>query len=377
MAINKVKLTSQTAWETEKQINDNFAELEQKVDEIEVPTNTSDLTNDGDGTSPFATEDYVDQNGGKIDSISVNNVPQTIDANKNVNITVPVTAADVNALPDTTKYGANLSLTMNSSTYVITLQLKDQDGNNLGTAQTIDLPLESVVVSGSYDAVNKKVVLTLKDGSTIEFSVADLVAGLQTEITSTNKLDADLVDDSTSANKFVSTTDKSNWNAKYDKPAGGIPASDLAQSYYLANNPYGYTKVERSTTNGNIKINNIETPVYTLPNDVARTSDIPTDLADLNDDATHRLVTDTEKASWNAKQDVVANLTFTDNDSRWSSIDANGFYTLTIVSSLIPQDVFKNGSNNLKEKVMATANYDGTNIYIVTDTKFSGSVSVK
>ena len=48
----------------------------------------------------------------------------------------------------------------------------------MGTAQTIDLPLESVVVSGSYDSATKKVVLTLKDGSTIDFSIADLVSGL-------------------------------------------------------------------------------------------------------------------------------------------------------------------------------------------------------
>lgn len=36
----------------------------------------------------------------------------------------------------------------------------------------------------------------------------------------------------------------------------------------------------------------------------ADTSDIPTDLADLNDDATHRLVTDTEKSTWDNKADV-------------------------------------------------------------------------
>lgn len=144
----------------------------------------------------------------RIDSIKVNGTTQPIDpTNKYVNISVPVTAADVNALPDSTKYGATLSLTMNSTTYVLTAQLKDQDGNNLGTAQTVDLPLESVVVSGSYDAQTKKVVLTLQDGSTVEFSVADLVAGLQTEITAQNMLDADLVDDSTSANKFVSSAD--------------------------------------------------------------------------------------------------------------------------------------------------------------------------
>lgn len=66
---------------------------------LTIPTATSALTNDGDGTSDFATEDYVDQNGGKIDSISVNNVPQTIDANKNVNLDLSgyQTASDVSA----------------------------------------------------------------------------------------------------------------------------------------------------------------------------------------------------------------------------------------------------------------------------------------
>lgn len=117
--------------------------------------------------------------------------------------TIPSTAADVHALPDTTKYGATLSLSINSTTYVVTATLKDQDGNTLGTAQTIDLPLESVVVNGSYDSATKEVVLTLEGGSTIRFSVADLVSGLQSEITSTNKLSADLVDDTSTTNKFV------------------------------------------------------------------------------------------------------------------------------------------------------------------------------
>jgi len=61
---------------------------------LSVPTSTSDLTNDGDGTSNFATEAYVAQNGGKIDTISVNNTQQTI-TNKNVNITVPTALSDL------------------------------------------------------------------------------------------------------------------------------------------------------------------------------------------------------------------------------------------------------------------------------------------
>lgn len=142
-------------------------------------------------------------------------------SNKTINITVPTTAADVNALPDSTKYGASLTLSIDSSTYVVTATLKDQDGNTLGTAQTIDLPLESVVVNGSYDSTNKKIVLTLQSGSTIDIPVADLVAGLQTEITSQNMLDADLVDDSTSTNKFVTASDKTAWNGKQNTIVAG------------------------------------------------------------------------------------------------------------------------------------------------------------
>ena len=77
-----------------------------------------------------------------------------------------------------TDYAASLRMTIDSSTYVVTAQLYNKDGDALGNAQTIDLPLESVVVGGSYDSVNKQVVLTLQNGNTVAFSVADLVNGL-------------------------------------------------------------------------------------------------------------------------------------------------------------------------------------------------------
>jgi hypothetical protein len=153
----------------------------------------------------------IQKNGTAVGTFSAN-----AETAATINITVPIDAADVDALPDTTKYGSSLALSIDGSTYVVTATLKDQDGNTLGTAQTIDLPLETVVVGGSYDDTTKKVVLTLKNGNTIDFSVADLVAGLQTEITSANKLDADLVDDTTSVHKFVTAADKTAWNAKSD-----------------------------------------------------------------------------------------------------------------------------------------------------------------
>jgi len=139
---------------------------------------------------------------------------------------------DVNNLTNytlKTNTGSLIDLEINDTTYVVTLKLKNLDGTII-SADTIDLPLESVVVSGRYDNTTKKVILTLENGSEVDFSVADLVAGLQTEITSSNKLASDLVDDTNSGNKFVTTSEKQTWNNKYDKPNGGIPKADLASA---------------------------------------------------------------------------------------------------------------------------------------------------
>lgn len=57
----------------------------------QVKAKTSDLTNDGDGSdnnSPFATQEYVRVNGGKIDEVQVNGTALPI-VNKAVNVPVP------------------------------------------------------------------------------------------------------------------------------------------------------------------------------------------------------------------------------------------------------------------------------------------------
>lgn len=68
-----------------------------------------------------------------------------------IDITVPVSAADIGALPASTKYAADLSLAINSSTFAMTAKLLDQAGNDLGTTQTITLP-----EGGSSKQINLK-----------------------------------------------------------------------------------------------------------------------------------------------------------------------------------------------------------------------------
>ena len=203
--------------------------LNEKADISDIPTvNNATLT--------------IQKNGTSTGTFSAN-----ASEDVNINLIIPTTASDVSALPDSTKYGAGLSLTINSTNYVMTAQLKDQDGNNLGTAQTIDLPLESVVVNGAYDSVNKKIVLTLQNGTTIDIPVGDLISGLQTEITENNKLDADLVDDSASTNKFVTASDITTWNGKQDVLTAGTDLEIVRGSSGL---PSGYAQLEYIESTG-------------------------------------------------------------------------------------------------------------------------------
>lgn len=76
--------------------------------------------------------------------------------------------------------GASISLSMDTTTYVLTLSLLDANNNVISTQQ-VDLPLESTVVSGSYDNANKELVLTLTSGQTISVPIGDLVDGLVSE----------------------------------------------------------------------------------------------------------------------------------------------------------------------------------------------------
>lgn len=95
---------------------------------------------------------------------------------------------------DITTIADAIVLSINPDTYVMSATLKK--GNAvIAESNTIDLPLETMVVGGSYDSGTKKVILTLKNGQTVEFSVADLVSGLLYSV----EHDSSLTGDGTSA----------------------------------------------------------------------------------------------------------------------------------------------------------------------------------
>lgn len=161
------------------------------VNKPTIPTKVSDLTND----SGFTT------NTGTITGVTMNGVSKGTSGVVDLGTVI----TDVSGKADASAAIGTLSLAIDNTNYQITLSGTKVDGTTFTVSNVIDLPLESVVVNGSYNNTTKKVVLTLQNGNTVDFSVADLVAGLQSEITSTNKLSADLISDGTTNKVYTAT----------------------------------------------------------------------------------------------------------------------------------------------------------------------------
>lgn len=182
-------------------------QLEQRVASIEldaeqVETNTQDIS---DIKSEQITQnENIQTNAGNISTLQgkvetnendIGDIKQE-QTTQNANITnLQTNKADKSEIPDvsdfitkdvndltnytlTTETGSQIELSLNSSNFKMTATLKDKNGNTVDTSNEIDLPLESVVVNASYDSTTKEIVLTLQNGNTVRFSVADLVSGL-------------------------------------------------------------------------------------------------------------------------------------------------------------------------------------------------------
>lgn len=265
------------------------AKVEAKQDKLTAGNNIT-ITNDNVISASGAAganngKLTIEKNGTEVGSFTADQATDTA-----INITVPTTATEVGALADTTKYAANIVMNMDTANYQITTTLKDQDGNSIGNPQTIDLPLESVVVSGAYNAATKEVELTLEDGSKVSFSVADLVAGLQTEITDANKLNADLVDDTTATHKFSTAAEKTKLSGLANiKSVGSGLNLNASTGELTANTP---PTVNNATIT--IQRNGIDVDSFTVNQATNKSINIsvPTTVASLSDAGQYAKKTD-------------------------------------------------------------------------------------
>lgn len=259
-----------------------------KADSSAIPTKTSDLTNDGDGTSEskFATESYVNANGGKIDKIKVNGTQQTI-TNKSVDITVPtnnnqlingagyiigIDSTDVTTALGFTPYNStnpdgyqtsneveSAINTKISSTYKakgsvtfanLPALASSNEGNVYNVSDSFTTTSDFVEGAGKSYPAGTNVVIINTTGSTYKYDVlsgmVDL-SGYQTKIDSSHKLSSDLVDDTNNTKKFVTSSEKSIWNGKQDTIIAGTNISIASDGKTISATDTTYNEATTST----------------------------------------------------------------------------------------------------------------------------------
>lgn len=296
-----------------------------------------------------------------------------------------------------TAYATSLEITMDEY-FVMSATLKNKDGDTLGQVQTVDLPLESVVVNGSYDSINKNVVLTLENGNTVSFSVADLVSGLQTEITSNNKLDADLVDDTNSTHKFTTASDISKLAGIEDHAnktvvdpsitdggtnpvTGGSIYTALAgklgtDTHYAGSSITGGSATSAAKLDNSKDAGSATQPVYfssgvptattyslakTVPADAVFTDTTYESKAAASGGTDVSLVTTGDKYIWNNKQNTI------DANNKLSADlvdDANTAHKFATAAQLSQITTNKNNISSIKEKTDNIMIDSNRNIYI-------------
>lgn len=154
-------------------VNGTTRTITNKNVDIIVPTKTSDLTNDSDFTTNEhvdAVKDYLEE---KIDD-NTEAIGDNADAIDEINSNL----LNYSLISET---GNKIQLLMDTSTYKIKAILKDKNNNTIDTSNEIDLPMESVVLSVTYNSTDKELVITLQNGTVTRVPLSSLISGLVNE----------------------------------------------------------------------------------------------------------------------------------------------------------------------------------------------------
>lgn len=291
----------------EEELRSSITDLQNRVDNLETSSGTNGTTIIV-GESEIDTLTFTSDPQTQLNSLETNKVDKedgkglstndytTVEKNKlatiengaQVNVIEQINVNGTNAqitnktvnlnITDSSLIGNKINVSLNTSTYVMTISLLNSSDGILSTAD-IDFPLESVIVDGSYS--NGTLTLELQNGTTIPIDISSIVNGLVPtsrtingkSLTNNITLTAEDVDALPSTTNIPSST------------------SDLTNdSNFVSDSSYVHTDNNYTTTEKN-KLAGIEAGAQVNP----------TSLSELAEDSTHRLVSDTEKTTWNNK----------------------------------------------------------------------------
>lgn len=294
-----------------------------------------------DGNKGLSTNDYTDTDKSKlseissgaqvnvIESIKVNNATQAI-TNKSVNISVPTKISQLNNDSGfTSNIGTITGISMNG-------QSKGTNGDiDLGTVLTEHQSLAGLVASAQYVKNDKKIYFKnssntnlfyvdttdfVKDGMIENVNVTNgsLVISFNTDAGKQN-ISIPITDIFNASNYYTKTESDNTFATKSSIPT---KVSELTNDSNFTSNVGTITGIKMNGvikgTSDVVDLGNVITAHQDISdkansadlatvattgnyNDLSNKPDIPTSLSSLSGDSTHRLVTDTEKTTWNAK----------------------------------------------------------------------------
>lgn len=296
--------------------------------------------------------------------------------------------------------GSGITLTMDAAKN-LTVALRDALGQNIQTG-TVNLPLESMVIGGRYaDGV---LYLTIIDQEEeLEIPIADIVSGLVPDTRTVagiplssnisaaalaaiiggelTHVNADWNDTNPDSAAYIANKpnipSNANWNDKYTKPSGGIPASDIARGVIPTdvselNNDLNYAT--ESFVNSSIATN-----TAFFRGTFESVSDLPSTNVSNNDYAfvisttsggdpeydRYKYVVSGGSGAWQ-KEYTLNNSSFT--AAQWAAIQSGITAQLVSKISGIPQNIVTgaNGGSAIQIVVSSTAPASGTAGNILT-----------
>ena len=248
----------------------------------EIPTKTSQLTND----SNFATLNDIPDVSNFITK-DVDNLTNYTKTSSLSSVALSGAYSDLSGTPDlslkqdTLVSGTNIK-TINNESILGSGNINISGGGSSTDVQINGTSITSndtanIITKGEYNPSSNKIATEsdLPDTSSfITKSVNDLtnyttttdmntaLSGKQATIDSNNMLDADLVDDSNSTNKFVTASDKTTWSGKQDTLVSG-------------------TNIKTINNNSILGSGNIDISTYLGKTSLYKTQDIALDLNEL------------------------------------------------------------------------------------------------
>lgn len=231
----------------------NISNLGNKVDQNtkSIESNTAAINTNKQAIESNTTA--IQENKTNIDTNTqdINNLKQKSDDNKNSIDEINENLKNYSLITET---GNKIDVTVNSSTYVMTLDLKDKNDNVLSTG-SVDLPIESMIINVTYDSEKKELKFTLQNGNIIEVPLNDLISGLVTDesLENTLKRYALIKDVPTRVSQLENDLDYvKNTDYATSTVAGVVKTNaglDVDENGMVIANTYNYDEYESKTDN--------------------------------------------------------------------------------------------------------------------------------